>query len=160
MKRHYDVIFSKIVWRPPLSDNCLECAAEECETKCAANINGVKTVLLKEQSTRAIQIPFEDLKRVLLPDLPNESNTRHDKVSSALPKGQIKRPPKGMLHHVYKTYIINVGSINIDHAWYIAKMEGIVYIGYDVLYGFAFTNALAFITTIWSPIEDGDPQLI
>ena len=32
-------------------------------------------------------------------DMPNECNTRHDKVSSALLKGPTKRPPEGALHH-------------------------------------------------------------
>ena len=65
----------------------------------------MKTVLLKEQSTRTILIPFGHLKGVttgktpMLPFIPNECNTRHDKVSSALLKGPTKQPPKGALQH-------------------------------------------------------------
>ena len=47
----------------------------------------------------------------MLPDLPNV------RMSSAVPKGTTKRPPKGTLRH---------RSINYEHAWYIAIMEGIV----------------------------------
>ena len=47
----------------------------------------------------------------MLQDLPNEC------MSSAVPKGPTRRPPK---------CTINVGSINYEHAWYIAKMEELV----------------------------------
>ena len=81
-----------------------------------ANFNGVKTVLLKEQSKRTIQIPFEDLKRVATArsakrvQYKTRQGVKH--ATERLNKATTQRYATSC---VYNTYIINVGSINIDH---------------------------------------------